>query len=277
MAFASHNPQRYDIGEDCFALYHSESHSFEVFLGSERVPFFSAEVVDKMLGGMTKIAHGELDCSSALHFFVLRSAFPGIFNLGADLDLFHSLAAEKNRDELRLYADKCVDLIHHLSHGINNAITTVALVEGKCFGGGFEAVLACDYLIASESALFSFPEIKLGIFPGMGAASVMSRVLNKGDYQRIFLSGEMFSAQQLFDMGLVSQLVPDGQGEAVLRQFLKRMNSAACYQLSAIYKYNKRLPVSELRFFAEQWVEGVMDLTRRQLALIAYAATQQRE
>ncbi|WP_176377079.1 enoyl-CoA hydratase-related protein, partial [Escherichia coli] len=106
-----------------------------------------------------------------------------------------------------------------------------ALVEGKCFGGGFEAVLACDYLIASESALFSFPEIKLGIFPGMGAASVMSRVLNKGDYQRIFLSGEMFSAQQLFDMGLVSQLVPDGQGEAVLRQFLKRMNSAACYQL----------------------------------------------
>ena len=105
----------------------------------------------------------------------------------------------------------------------------------------------------------------------------MSRVLNKGDYQRIFLSGEMFSAQQLFDMGLVSQLVPDGQGEAVLRQFLKRMNSAACYQLSAIYKYNKRLPVSELRFFAEQWVEGVMDLTRRQLALIAYAATQQRE
>ena len=153
----------------------------------------------------------------------------------------------------------------------------MALVEGKCFGGGFEAVLACDYLIASESALFSFPEIKLGIFPGMGAASVMSRVLNKGDYQRIFLSGEMFSAQQLFDMGLVSQLVPDGQGEAVLRQFLKRMNSAACYQLSAIYKYNKRLPVSELRFFAEQWVEGVMDLTRRQLALIAYAATQQRE
>ncbi|RJL51729.1 MULTISPECIES: crotonase/enoyl-CoA hydratase family protein [Pectobacterium] len=276
MVMTARNPERYDIYKDCSAFYHPDFQSFEVMLGSESPPFFSTERVDAMLDGMTKIAHGELTCSASLNFFVLRSGYPDVFNLGADLDMFYLLAEEKNRDKLRLYADKCVDLIHYLYHGINKSITTISLVEGDCIGGGFEAALACDYLIATESSNFSFPEIKLGIFPGMGAASIMSRVLRKGDYQRIFLSGEMFSAQQLFEMGLVSQVVPDGQGEYALRAFLKRMNTPACYQLSRIYKYSKMLPISELHFFAEQWVEGIMNLNRRQLALIAYAATQQR-
>lgn len=275
MTLTSSNLERYEIYNDCSAFYHPDLQSFEVVLGKESPPFFSAEQVGAMLEGMTKIAQGDLPCSESLNFFVLRSGYPGVFNLGADLDMIYSLAAEKNREKLRLYADKCVDLIHYLYHGINKAITTISLVEGDCVGGGFEAALACDCLIASESSLFSFPEIKLGVFPGMGAASIVSRVLGKGDYRRLFLSGETFSAQQLFDIGLVSQVFPDGQGEATLRAFLKRMNTPSCYQLSRIYKYNKTLPVSELRFFAEQWVEGIVNLNRRQLALVAYAATQQ--
>lgn len=265
----------YEIFDDCHAVYQPEYKSFEVFLGQHKIPFFTLPLIEIMLTGLEAIANETTELSNKIDYFVLRSAYDGIFNLGADLTMINKLVSEKNPSAIDNYAQKCINLMYMLYTGINKKLVTIALVEGKCFGGGLEAALACDYLIAEESALFSFPEVKLGIFPGMGAASIMSTILSKRDYLNLFQSGRIFTAKELYEMGVVTKLVPPKTGESALREFITEINTVAHYQLLNIYKENKIVEFSQLKLFAKRWVECLMQLNRKQLLLISYAASTQ--
>jgi Enoyl-CoA hydratase/isomerase len=106
-----------------------------------------------------------------IEYVVLASAMPGVFNLGGDLDLFRSLIDKRDRPGLSMYGRACVDVLHrnYIAHGL--PATTISLVQGECLGGGFEAALSSDVIIAERSARFGFPEILFNLFPGMGAPS----------------------------------------------------------------------------------------------------------
>ena len=96
----------------------------------------------------------------------------------------------------------------------------IAAINGHCLAGGLELALVCDIRIASENSTFGQPEIKWGIFPGMGATQRLPRVLPYNLAAEILLTGEPIDADRAFEIGLVNHVVP-------LRDLMKTARSIA--------------------------------------------------
>lgn len=84
----------------------------------------------------------------------------------------------------------------------------IAAVSGFALGGGCELAMLCDMIVASETAQFGQPEIKLGLIPGAGGTQRMTKAIGKARTMDLVLTGRNFTAQEAFDMGLVSRIVP---------------------------------------------------------------------
>lgn len=83
----------------------------------------------------------------------------------------------------------------------------IAAVHGWCLGGGFELALFCDLRIASEDAVFSFPEMTLGAYPGAGAAIMLPRLIGRGRAKEIFFTARRVNAEEALSLGIVEHVV----------------------------------------------------------------------
>jgi enoyl-CoA hydratase/carnithine racemase len=87
----------------------------------------------------------------------------------------------------------------------------VAAVSGYALGGGCELALACDMIVASETAMFGQPEITLGIIPGGGGTQRLARVIGKQRAMEYVLTGRRFDAGAALEMGLVNRIAEKGR------------------------------------------------------------------
>jgi enoyl-CoA hydratase/carnithine racemase len=84
----------------------------------------------------------------------------------------------------------------------------IGAVNGHAYGGGLEMALCCDFIYASQTARFAFPEVTLGIMPGMGGTQNLPRVLGERRAKELLLTGQPFTAEQALDWGMVNQIAP---------------------------------------------------------------------
>ena len=87
----------------------------------------------------------------------------------------------------------------------------VAAVEGLALGGGMELAMLSDMIVAGEGARFGQPEIRLGIMPGAGGTQLLTRALGKWRAMEMVLAGKLLTGRELYEAGLVTRAVPDGQ------------------------------------------------------------------
>ncbi len=207
-------------------------------------------------------------------YFVCGSAIPGIFNLGGDLGLFRTLIAAGDLEGLRRYGHAAVEAIHRNHTALNLPMVTIALVQGDALGGGFECALAHDLIIAEKSAKFGLPEVLFNLFPGMGAYSFLSRRLGRAAAEKMILSGRIYTADELHEMGLVHAVVPDGEGVQAVNDYVDS-NGRWHNAHHATYKAGRRVdPVTldELRDVVDGWAEAALRLSDTDLRRMARLA-----
>ena len=134
---------------------------------------------------------------------VLRSAKPSGFIAGADIGEFRGLTDAAMVEERLREAHAVVDRLDHLG------APTVAVIHGYCLGGGLEIALACDYRIAVEDARLGFPEVMLGLHPGLGGTVRLPRLINPLEAMTMMLTGRNVRDRRARALGLVDAVVPE--------------------------------------------------------------------
>lgn len=114
----------------------------------------------------------------------------------------------------------------------------IAAVNGFCLGGGCELAMACHLRLASETARFGQPEVKLGIGPGYGGTVRLPRLVGRGRALELLLTGAMIDAQEAWRIGLVNRVVPAdkllAESETLLRSILAQGPLAVACVLEAV-------------------------------------------
>jgi DSF synthase len=214
-----------------------------------------------------------------VEYTVLASGAPGVFNLGGDLDLFIQLIEWRDRAGLLNYGKACVDVLHHNYTGHGLPITTVSLVQGECLGGGFEAALSSDIIIAERQSRFGFPEILFNLFPGMGAYSFLDRRVGRRITEELLSTGKIYSADDMLALGVIDAVVDRGQGEAEVSALVKR-NGRSRNGLVGIAGARRRvtgITYQELMDVVHLWVDAALRLTSRDRKLMQRLVSRQND
>ena len=205
-----------------------------------------------------------------IEYAVIASKAPRVFSLGGDLALFREAITSHDRDMLVQYGRKCVDNLYPWSRNCDLPLTTIALVQGDALGGGFECALSASVLVAEESARMGFPEILFNLFPGMGAYSFLARKVGRRITEELITSGNMYTARQLYDMGVVDVLAPDDAGEQAVYSFVRKHAKTANGRRAIEMVRREVEPVTheELMRVVGIWADAALRLTERDLRLM---------
>ncbi|MGZ5802339.1 MAG: crotonase/enoyl-CoA hydratase family protein [Burkholderiaceae bacterium] len=217
--------------------------------------------------------NGQFTVGSQVHpvnYHVLASRGDNVFSLGGDLALFITLIKSRDREALLSYAKTCIDVIHNRTRNYHADVTTISLIQGDALGGGFECALSSNVIIAEESAVVGFPEILFNLFPGMGAYSFLARRIGAKKAEEMILSGKIYEVGKLHEMGLIDVLVPTGQGENAVYDFIRK-NSRRLNGMRAMYECRRHTnPISyaELMNITEVWVDAALRLKEKDLNMM---------
>lgn len=272
------------LPEDLFALreldvlYDSNQQVLWTYMRPEGRPSFTPSMLADFEAWQRLIAQGFGPGKAPLRYLVLGSRSPGVFCFGGDLKLFQALIERRDREGLVRYGHRCCDILHRNINTLGIPMLTIGLVEGAALGGGFEALLSFDYIVAERGATFGLPEIMFGLFPGMGAHALLSRKIGSAMADRIIVSNETFSAEQMYDLGLVHHLAEAGEGLEACREFIRkseRRHSGLVNSRKAM-KIAWNLELSELNRITELWADAALQLRDQDLKVMSRLVAAQR-
>jgi 3-hydroxyacyl-CoA dehydrogenase/enoyl-CoA hydratase/3-hydroxybutyryl-CoA epimerase len=142
---------------------------------------------------------------------VIRSGKPGGFVAGADIAQFEGVTDVTQLETLLRGGHEIFDRLDRLP------IPTIAVIHGYCLGGGLELALACDHRLAVDSASFGFPEILLGLHPGLGGTFRLTRLINPVKAMTMMLTGRTERARGAKRLGLVDAVTQERHVRAAVR------------------------------------------------------------
>ena len=215
-----------------------------------------------MQGDVTRWLDGMSDSERPFDHFVVASNIPGVFNLGGDLRLFAESVRQGHRSLLQQYAYRCVEVVHNNLVTYNQPLVTIALVQGDALGGGFETALSCGMIAAERGTKFGLPEVLFNLFPGMGAYSLIARRVGAVQAERMIMSGQLYTAEELHEIGLVDLLLTPGQGVPELQEWIRKQGRRHI-SMQAVHKARQiatPITLRELREITDVWVDTAMRL-----------------
>jgi enoyl-CoA hydratase len=182
------------------------------------------------------------------HTLIIYSELKPGFCAGADLRELYRRSKEMAQAEALQGVRHHVERIHAVMNAIDGSpLTTIAAVHGVTFGGGFELALTCDLIIADKMARFCFPELRLGLVPSFGGIPRLKRDLGNGVVRDLLLTGRSFNATKAQQVGLVSQVVGEGEALKAARATAAQLGKFDRHTAAAAKKFIKPIPYEELK------------------------------
>ncbi len=187
------------------------------------------------------------------------------FCAGADLGAGRELADAG--DDVR---NPFAELLQRLQR---SAKPVIAAVNGPAFGGGLGLIAAADVVIASNAAVFSFSEVRLGLVPAMISVVVLPRI-GPHHARRLFLTGRRFSAEEAAGYGLVHRLTPPGELEAAVEEEVAEIAKGGPVAVGEAKRLIREIPnLSEEQAFARacEWFAELVRSDEGREGMAAFA------
>jgi enoyl-CoA hydratase len=189
--------------------------------------------------GELRTAFEDARDDSSVRGVILTGAGGKAFVAGADITEVARVTAVEAAD-MTTNGQALTNLIENLGKPV------VAAVNGFALGGGCELAMACTIRLATRTAAFGQPEVKLGVIPGYGGTQRLPRLVGRGRALQLILSGGMIDAGEAYRIGLVNDLVPPDalitRAEEILREIFGNAPLAVKFALEAV---NKGLETSQ--------------------------------
>lgn len=251
-------------------FYDNHSKAVWKFISANATKYFSTEQLREIRHVQTSVAEGkhlEVEGYDAqqVKYLIFGSRLDGIFSLGGDLQLFRNHIANRDRLGLESYAKIATDAVYNHATNARN-VTTFSLVQGTALGGGFEAALAGNVIVAERGVRMGFPEVLFGLFPGMGAYTLLRRRVDQALTEKIILSAQNYASEELYDMGIIDILVDPGEGERAINSYISRIkNRPGAMAFRRALNKVRVIDHDELYQIADEWVDAAMNLPEQHL------------
>jgi enoyl-CoA hydratase/carnithine racemase len=229
------------------------------------------EIGSLTLEELEKFVHALEGFQDEAHALIIYSELKAGFCAGADLRELYRRSQEMDRQDAAKGVRDYLERIHRVLNTIDAApLTTIAAVHGVTFGGGFELALVCDLIVADKMARFCFPELRLGLIPGFGGIPRLKRDLGNAVVRDLLLTGRSFNATKLQQVGLVSQIVAEGEALRVARATAAQLGKFDRQTSIAAKEFIKPIPYEELQreidIFCELFVRPAVESGLRKFA-----------
>jgi DSF synthase len=241
-----------------------------VTIAPEPKPVFTFDLVDsvyRLQTAITSLWDRDQYFRSPIRFFAYRASGP-VFTLGGDLDFYLDCIAKSDHSALREYARLSIEGVLGNTSSLSGSAITMATIEGKGIGGGIDAPLSCNLVIAEEQASFSYPEVKFNHF-AITAVAVLSRRIGPKAAHGLLSTGTEASASQFEALGALDAVVQTGHGEAWLRKYAAEtlpMHGARLNLFEAFYRRRAEEYRTELNLLANAWSDYMLLLTPREIS-----------
>ncbi|NNH36743.1 enoyl-CoA hydratase [Acinetobacter sp. NIPH 2377] len=169
---------------------------------------------------------------------VILTGGESVFAAGADLK---ELSSAQTVEMYLRHTERYWQAIAHYPKPV------IAAVNGYALGGGCELAMHADIIIAGESAQFGQPEVKVGVMPGAGGTQRLFRAVGKFHAMRMILTGCLISAQEAYQIGLASQVVPDSETISTAIKMAKtiaRLPPIALEQIKEVALMSEDVPLN---------------------------------
>ena len=257
--------------EQLSAHYDAKSECIWYKMHASPRPCFTSTLLAEIAQFQEQVSQAIRRKELKISYLVLASDVPQVFNLGGDLNLFRLHIEQRDRQGLLAYAKACIDVLYFNAAHLHLPLTTISLVQGSALGGGFEAAMSSSVLVAEKGYELGLPEILFNLFPGMGAYSLLSRKLDFNRAEALMTAGKLFSATELYELGVVDILAEVGEGVNAVQNYIRKHSRAknGLHAIRQVRDYLNPITYEELMDVAEIWVDAALNLTGRDLRMMS--------
>lgn len=197
-------------------------------------------------------------------YIIWKSNHPEVFNLGLDHTHICDLIWNKDKIGLDEYIQLCIDVLYiNLIKLEIFPLITISLIRGKAYGGGLEAALSCDIIVAEKDAKCCFPEIRYNLLPSIGTLKMLLRRYPLNIIKPILFEGKQIDLPSLLNLHIIDAIVEPGEGEKYINDKIQKIHKRQ-FLYASLYKAelkNILVTYDELEEFKHAWVKAAFELS----------------